>query len=107
MRCLRYGAPARQIDERRAPEVAPRSYWLSDVPDEEGDDDERWRAGQGRPKLRLSAWCPRVGVARGSLGVAQGHAGVQRSVDEGVAERVWPDRLVDPSRAGKASHDGR
>ena len=47
----------------------------------------------------------RVGVARCFLDVTQRNAGVERSGDEGVAQRVRPDAFGDPSLSGDPTHD--
>jgi hypothetical protein len=47
----------------------------------------------------------RIGVARRLLHVSERDAGVEGGGDERVAERVRPDRLVDPGLAGEASDD--
>ncbi len=39
------------------------------------------------------------------LHVSERHAGVEGRGDEGLAECVRPDRLVDPRLAGEAPHD--
>jgi hypothetical protein len=41
--------------------------------------------------------CPRVGVSRGELNVAQRNAGVERGHDERGAQRVRMHRAVAPS----------
>ncbi len=48
---------------------------------------------------------PGVGVTCGFLDVAEGNAGVERSGDERVAERMGPDALGDSGFAGDAPHD--
>jgi len=46
-----------------------------------------------------------VCVRSGFLYVPQRHAGVQRGGDEGVAQGVRPDRLVDPGAPGHPPHE--
>src|SRR5687768_936924 len=44
-------------------------------------------------------------MAGGLLHVPERHAGVEGCGDEGVAEGVRPNRLVDPRPAGEATHN--
>ena len=48
-----------------------------------------------------------VCVAGGFLDVTQRDAGIEGSGDEGVAQGVWSDSLVDPRVASDSPHDPR
>jgi hypothetical protein len=62
-------------------------------------------AVEGYASAVVAHCCPGVGVAGCFLDVAERDAGVEGGGDEGVAEGVRPDWLVDAGLAGEAAYD--
>ena len=72
---------------------------------EVGGDDVSGVPVEGDPGAVVAHRCARVGVRCGFLHIAQRHAGIECCGDEGVAQGVRADGLVDTGATGDAAND--